>query len=229
MLGEKRQPWIVMSASIQNPHFLLRRLHSLFGLVPVGAFLVFHLWENSQSRFGAAYYNEQVVGALQGLNYLFLIELFVIALPLLFHAGYGLLIIRDGRAEPGRYGYLRNWLYGLQRLSGLGLILFLLLHVGLTRIAGLFDPAISADLFGYMHQALSQPFVLALYLFGVLLAVFHLANGLATAAIVWGLTSSAESQRRFGWVCAGLGLLLAALGVHGLLGFLMAPTAGVTA
>jgi succinate dehydrogenase / fumarate reductase cytochrome b subunit len=215
-----------MSSSIENSHFLLRRLHSLLGLVPIGAFLVFHLWENSQSRFGAAHYNDEVVGALQGLNYLLLFELFLIALPLLFHAGYGLVIIGHGRAEPRRYRYLRNRLYWLQRLSGVGLILFLLLHVGLTRIAGLFDPSISADLFGHMRQALMQPAVFALYLAGLLLAVFHLANGLATAAIVWGLTASAEAQRRFGWVCAGLGLLLAALGVHGLLGFLIAPAAG---
>jgi succinate dehydrogenase / fumarate reductase cytochrome b subunit len=198
----------------------------LLGLVPVGVFLIFHLWENSQSRFGATYYNEEVVGALQGLNYLLIIELVVIALPLLFHAGYGLLIIGRARAEPRRYPYLRNWLYWLQRFSGLGLILFLLLHVGLTRISGLFDPSIGADLFGAMKQALAQPAMFMLYLVGVLLAVFHLANGIATAAIVWGLTTSAEAQRRFGWLCAGFGLLLSAIGVHGLLGFLIAPGAG---
>jgi succinate dehydrogenase / fumarate reductase cytochrome b subunit len=216
-----------MSASILQRHFLLRRLHSLLGLVPVGAFLIFHLWENSQSRLGAAHYNEQVVGALQRLNYLPVIELVVIALPLLFHGLYGLVIIRDGHPEPLAYGFLRNRLYWLQRLSGVALILFLLLHVGLTRLAGMLDPSIHADLFGYMQQSLADPLIFGLYLIGLLLAVFHLANGVATAAIVWGLTTSAAAQRRFGWFCAGLGILLAALGVHGLIGFLIAPGAGV--
>ena len=217
-----------MPASIDNTHFLLRRLHSLLGLLPVGAFLVFHLWENSQSRFGAAHYNERVVGALKGLNYLPVIEALVIALPLLFHAGYGLAIIGSGRAEPLRYGFLRNRFYWLQRVSGVALIAFLLLHVGLTRIAGLFEPSIGADLFAHMQQALSQPAVFGLYLTGLLLAVFHLANGLSSAAIAWGLTTSAAAQRRFGWFCTGFGLLLAALGLHGLTGFLTAagPAAG---
>jgi succinate dehydrogenase / fumarate reductase cytochrome b subunit len=218
-----------MPASIDNTHFLLRRLHSLLGLLPVGAFLVFHLWENSQSRFGAAHYNERVVGALKGLNYLPIIEIIVIALPLLFHAGYGLAIINSGRAEPLRYGFLRNRFYWLQRVSGVALILFLLLHVGLTRIAGLFEPSIGADLFAHMQQALSQPAVFGLYLAGLLLAVFHLANGLSTAAIAWGLTTSTAAQRRFGWFCTGFGLLLAALGLHGLTGFLTAPGSGAGA
>jgi succinate dehydrogenase / fumarate reductase cytochrome b subunit len=216
-------PVAAMSASIANRHFVLRRLHSLFGLVPVGAFLVFHLWENSQSRFGAEHYNEHVVGAIARLNYLPVIELVAIALPLLFHAGYGLMILGGGRAEPLRYPWLRNRLYWLQRLSGAGLLLFLLLHLGMTRIAGLVDPAIAEDLFGHMRDALSNPAMLALYLAGLWLAVFHLANGLSTAAIAWGLTTSAEAQRRFGWVCAGIGLLLGAMGTHGLLGFLIAP------
>jgi succinate dehydrogenase / fumarate reductase, cytochrome b subunit len=212
-----------VSSSISNRHFLLRRLHSLLGVVPVGAFLAFHLWENSQSRFGAEHFNEEVVGALAGLNYLPFIEIGLIALPLAFHAFYGLAIIREGRAEPMRYGYLRNWLYWMQRLSGIGLVVFILLHVGMTRIAGLLDPAIHADLFGHMRSALSNSLVFDLYLIGLWLAVAHFANGLATAAISWGLTTSAAAQARFGWVCLGLGLLLGVIGTHGLLGYLIAP------
>ena len=219
---------VVMSVSIANRHFVLRRLHSLFGLLPVGAFLAFHLWENSQSRFGAAYYNEHVVGAIARLNYLPVIELVAIALPLLFHAGYGLVILGAGHAEPLRYPWLRNRLYWLQRVSGVGLLLFLLLHVGMTRIAAMVDPAIGDDLFGHMRMALSQPAVLALYLAGLWLAVFHLGNGLSTAAIAWGLTTSAAAQRRFARVCVAVGLVLGAIGTHGLTGFLTAPAGGAS-
>lgn len=209
-----------MSASIDNRHFLLRRLHSLVGLLPIGGFLVFHLWENSQSRLGAEHYNRDVVGALQGMNYLVLIELVLIALPLLFHAGYGIVITRQARPELRRYPYVRNWLYWLQRLSGLGILAFLLLHVGLTRLQGILEPAIRVDLYGHMQALLSQPWMLALYLAGLLLAVFHLANGLWSMAIVWGLTTSPRAQTLFGHVCVGVGVLLTALGLHGLIGFL---------
>lgn len=209
-----------MSASIENPHFLLRRLHSLFGLLPIGAFLVFHLWENSQSRFGALHYNDKVVGWLQDLNYLPLLELFVIALPLLFHAAYGLVILRSGRAEMTRYRYPRNRLYWLQRTSGIAILLFLLVHVGLTRGYTFVKPTVGDDLFTHMQQILTQPWMFVIYLAGLLLSVFHLANGLWNMAIVWGLTTSARAQRLFGYLCAAIGVLLAALGIHGLIGFL---------
>jgi succinate dehydrogenase / fumarate reductase cytochrome b subunit len=76
------------------------------------------------------------------------------------------------------------------------------------------------DLFAHMQALLSQPWMLALYLVGLLLSVFHLANGLVSMAIGWGLTTSVRAQALFGWVCGLIGLLAAAMGVHGLLGFL---------
>jgi len=210
-----------MTASINNPHFLLRRLHSLLGLLPVGGFLAFHLWENSQSRFGAAHYNEHVVGWLQGLNYLVVMELFVIALPLLFHAGYGLVILRGGSRDWNRFPWLHHRLYFLQRLSGVAILLFLLFHVGWTRLWGLYEPAIRVDLYSHMQSLLSQPWVFVLYLVGLLLSVFHLSNGLWTMAISWGLTTSVAAQRLWFTVCSGLFLLLSAMGVHGMLGFVL--------
>jgi len=210
-----------MSASIHNPHFLLRRLHSLFGLLPVGGFLIFHLWENSHSRFGPTHYNEEVVAWLQGLNYLVPIEIFVIALPLLFHAGYGLLVLRSGDNDwGGRFPWLHYRFYWLQRLSGVAILVFLLLHLGLTRLWGLWEPAVRLDLFSHMQSLLSQPPIFLIYLAGLLLSVFHLSNGLWSMAIAWGLTTTAQAQQRWAYLCGGLFLLLIALGMHGLLGFL---------
>jgi len=208
------------SASIHNSHFLLRRLHSLFGLVPVGAFLMFHLWENSQSRFGAEHFNQEVVGWLQGLNYLILLEIFVIALPLLFHAGYGLLVIGGSRPEPVRYPFMHNRLYLLQRISGVGVLLFLLLHVGWTRLYGIWEPAVRADMFGHMQALLSNPVTLLIYVLGLLLAVFHLSYGIWSMAISWGLTTTAAAQARLFRVAMALALLLAAMGMQGVWGFL---------
>jgi len=209
-----------MSASIDNLHFLLRRLHSLLGLLPIGGFLVFHLWENSQSRLGAEHYNGVVVASLQQMNYLPLLEIFVIALPLLFHAGYGLVIAAGAHPELRRYPFARNWLYWLQRASGVGILLFLVVHVGLTRFWGLVEPAVRADLYGHMQGLLAQPWMFGFYALGLLLAVFHLANGLWAMGLVWGVTTSARAQRLSGRACAALGVLLAALGLHGLIGFL---------
>jgi len=42
------------------------------------------------------------------------------------------------------------------------------------------------------------------YPLGILASCYHLANGMWTAAITWGLTVSAGAQRRWGYVCAGL-------------------------
>src|SRR5690242_16545401 len=47
------------SAAKHDYSFLLRKLHSLTGIVPVGAYLVDHLWSNSYSLVGEMNYNVQ--------------------------------------------------------------------------------------------------------------------------------------------------------------------------
>jgi succinate dehydrogenase / fumarate reductase cytochrome b subunit len=210
-----------MQASIHNPHFLIRRLHSMLGLVPIGGFLVFHLWENSQSRFGPNHYNEQVVGWLQGLNYLTLLEIVVIAIPLFLHAGYGLVIFYGGKSNIKTYPWPANLRYTLQRLSGIAILFFLLLHVGWTRIWGIWNPSVKADLFSHMQLLLGNPLIFTLYLAGLLLSVFHLCNGLWSMAISWGITTNPQAQKTCFYLCAVLALLLSALGLHGMLGFIL--------
>jgi succinate dehydrogenase / fumarate reductase cytochrome b subunit len=211
-----------VSTSIQNPHFLLRRAHSLLGLLPAGGFLLFHLWENSQSRMGMEHYNEYIVEKIRDMNYVVLLEIFVIGLPLAFHAIYGLVIWWKGKSNVTTYGYLRNWGWWLQRISGLGILLFLILHVGGTRILAIFDEDVSGDMFGHMESLLSNPGFLVAYLTGLVLAVFHLCNGLWSMSIVWGITTSVRSQKIMQSAMAVVFVVATALGIHGVLGFFVA-------
>jgi succinate dehydrogenase / fumarate reductase cytochrome b subunit len=209
------------SASVENPHFLLRRIHSVVGLVPVGAFLLFHLWENSQSRFGQEHYNTYVVEKIQNTNYIFLLEIFVIALPILFHAIYGLVVFWMGRSNVTHYGYFRNWMWWLQRWSGVGILLFLLMHVIGTRIVAIWSEAVRQDMFSHMRNLLSEPAFLVPYLWGLVLTTFHFCNGVWSASIVWGLTTTPRAQKIMQVVMGIVFVVITALGIHGMLGFFL--------
>ncbi|MBN1945649.1 MAG: succinate dehydrogenase [Bradymonadales bacterium] len=211
-----------MDASIKNTHFLARRIHSLLGLIPVGAFLVFHMWENSQSRFGPEHYNTFVVEKIKSLNYVLFFEIFAIAIPILAHAVYGIIIWWNGKTNVYKYGYFRNWMWWFQRLSGFGILAFLLIHVGLTRIYSALvgpDHLVNENMFAYMQQQLSNPAMFAVYLVGMILAVVHFTNGLWTMGISWGLTTSVRSQKIMQVVWAALAVVIIAMGIHSLVGF----------
>ncbi len=196
----------------------LRRLHSLTGILPVGAFLAFHLYINSKSVQGSASYRA-ATGELPKLPLVILIELLVIALPILFHMVLGLLIIVTGQVNTSRFPYERNWGYVAQRVSGLYLVIFILYHVWTTRFsAAALGP--EGDLFALMGKQLANPGVFVFYVLGVASAAYHLGNGLFGFAIHWGITNGRRAQRRaaaLGWAVA---IALTLVGVKSLLGFL---------
>ena len=55
------------------------------------------------------------------------------------------------------------------------------------------------------------------YALGVLCSVYHLANGIWTFLITWGITVGPQSQARSGYVCAVIGIALGLLGLGALL------------
>ena len=61
--------------------------------------------------------------------------------------------------------------------------------------------------------------VWAFYLLGIWSATFHFANGLWTAAIAWGLTTTARAQKRWGNVCLVFFIAMTLLGTIAWLAF----------
>ena len=79
----------------------------------------------------------------------------------------------------------------LQRITGVFLVVFIAWHIYQTRI----QKALGAEVdFDMMADILSNPFMLAFYIAGVLAATFHLANGVWSFLVTWGITQSPRSQ-----------------------------------
>jgi succinate dehydrogenase / fumarate reductase, cytochrome b subunit len=214
-------------------HFLLRRLHSLTGIIPIGAFLLIHFYTNYQAvgPGGAERFNEEV-RHLQENPLIIWAELFGIGAPILFHAFYGLFLAGEGRWNVGRYGYRANWRYVFQRISGVLLLFFIGYHVWMTRLRTVFYPEMFTTngghvSFDYMHGYLTEAHLglptWILYVVGVTAATLHLANGLWGFLIHWGLTTGPRAQKISAYACAGLGIGLTLFGLNALAAFIIVP------
>ncbi len=198
-------------------HFWLRRLHSLSGIVPVGGFLAFHLYENYTATKGADAYNKMTHG-LQELPFAVAMEVAIIIVPLLFHGVYGLFVTSTARPNVVSSRYVRNWMYLLQRVTGVIVFAFILFHLWTTRFVQLQDHE-SLDLFRQVQAAVANPWIYAFYVAGILSATFHLANGVWSFSIVWGLTVGPRAQRRMMYVAAAVFVVLSFLGIRSIQAF----------
>lgn len=172
-------------------HFFNRKLHSLLGVIPVGVFLVQHLFINHFIIYGEDRFNS-AVHFMEQLPLRIFLETFVIYLPLLYHAIYGLYIAFQARNNVTNYGYFRNVMFMLQRATGVILIIFIAWHVWETRVAAAFGAEVSAQMMG---DIFSSPVMIAFYILGVLAATFHFANGMWSFCVTWGITVGPKAQR----------------------------------
>jgi len=232
---------------LQKHHLLLRRLHSLTGIVPIGVFLIMHLTTNSSIVWGALNGRAQGEGLERGIatfqhevawiNNLPLLLLTEIALwgAIFFHSVLGFVYAFSGKANVGNYAYRDNWRYALQRISGYVGFVFIVYHIATLRWGWTFlvpggtqwshhfaSSTLAEALRGSSDNiTMAGILVSGLYFAGVTMLVFHFANGLWTAAITWGLTISDKAQKRWGYACAAIGVGLMGAGWSALAGFLL--------
>ena len=199
--------------------FLWRRLHSLSGVLPLGAFLCDHVVENRSALRGPAAYDEMVnqVNTLLPRPFFYALELVTIIVPLAYHALYGVWVAATGRPNVGRYAYASNWGYLAQRVTGVIALLFLLVHVGTLRtwvtLLGNHLAPVNADgldLVTYRDVAahlgnpaslgvqsiLAGDHIFALYGIGTLCTIWHFTYGLKGFCWTWGIAVGRLAQRR---------------------------------
>lgn len=211
---------------LSRQHFALRRLHSLTGIVPIGAFLFNHLLTNSTAFLGERHFDEHVQW-IHSMPWLLAIEIVFIFLPIAFHAGYGVVIALQGRPNHAAYPYMDNWRYTLQRVTAWILIVFIAAHLLHFRFAHWFGAPEYKDANPYFFAFTAVGFEawlpmwtwIVVYLIGLTAAVFHLCNGIVTFCITWGIVIGDESRKRVSVVAGGLAVLLMAWGLASLYAF----------
>lgn len=199
------------------PRTLARRLHAISGVVPVGAFLAFHLFVNASAARGPDAYNA-TARRLQQFPVAVLIETVVIVLPLVFHGVYGLFVIAaepPGAAHPGPAGRV---LSVFQRVTGVFLFAFILFHLWTTRLIQVRDHE-DLDLFRLMQAALASPWIHALYVAGILSAAGHLSAGLWSFSRLGSLAGASRARGAVAIVAVAVFVLLSAVGLRSLAAF----------
>ncbi|WP_246197338.1 succinate dehydrogenase cytochrome b558 subunit [Cytobacillus depressus] len=209
-------PLIQSRPSNKRGKFVLSRLHSLAGLIPLGLFLIQHLMGNALAIQGSERFNEHVQ-FMTSLPFLLVLEIVFIALPLLFHAVYGIYLSFISKPNAHVYKYGRNISFLLQRITGVITFIFVIYHVWALRIG----PALKGTEvnFQLVSEHLSNPFIFVFYLAGVLSTVYHFSNGISTAFITWGITIGPASQKTVRRICSGVFVILAVMSVWSLLSF----------
>jgi len=226
----------------------IRCIHSACGLI-FGAFLVEHIAATAVGLQPGLFelYMRGVHAAirqapwLEVLAFLPLVTLVPFGLYLLAKAG-----LRYDVKKCKRGGKLR---YFLQRVSAVVILAFIAFHLLSLRdwgprFAGTEAPssAVSTavadsarttfstsvrqvwDFLPSADATSSARFaVMAFYLLGTVAVIYHLANGLWTGTIAWGLTPSAVAQQRSLWAFSAFGIILLLLGVLGWYAFVVAP------
>ena len=200
----------------QSSSFLLKRLMSITGMLPVGGFLLQHFFSNSYILVSTQAFDEHSK-FLTSLPMVVLLELGMIYFPIALHAALGLVIIYRGENNFTDYGWFRNWMFFFQRLSGFLALVFIATHSYTTRIKS-FLAGIDMTA-AHMSAILKQPFWLWFYFAGVVMVMFHFSNGLWSFLVTWGITIGKRAQKVSAALTMGLFVVMALWGIRILLQF----------
>jgi len=204
--------------------FLLRKLHQITGIVPLGLYFLVHMYTNSTVMSGEKVFEDHVTD-IHHLPFLIFIETFGIFIPLVFHSVYGIFISAEARNNGISYGYARNWFYIFQRVTGIFLFFFLTFHILNLRfglIPGLNTTPVAGNAtlaYDIVAREFAIPWVMILYILGITATAWHLAYGLFLFAVDWGIVIGEKAQRYLLYGSVAAAVFLSAIGINAAVAF----------
>jgi succinate dehydrogenase / fumarate reductase, cytochrome b subunit len=174
--------------------FFWRKLHSLSGIIPIGAYFADHIWSNSYALVGVPNYDHQSL-ELQTVPWRLPLEIAIIWAPIAYHALYGFVVWGRGKNNLLSYPWLGNGMFTLQRWTGLLAFLFIGWHLYDERFA-----THGMSTYKDVYLTMQNPWFYAFYLIGVVAISIHLGVGIWNFLCKWGLAATVKSQRAAGWL-----------------------------
>ncbi len=172
--------------------FLRARLASVLAVAPLGAWTVVHVWNNLAVYQGGQAW-EQSVQTHNPVSTL--VVSIVVLVPLVLHTIWGLGRLTNFKPNNGNYNYFNNLKYILQRASAVGVLLFILAHLFLAFFQPRFLEGHPEPFREIAYEMRFNKPTLPVYLLGTLGVAYHLANGIYTFAMGWGITTGRNGLR----------------------------------
>lgn len=192
---------------------IVRKLFTISGILPLGAFLLEHLYVA-----GSALRGERALASsmriLEGLPRA--LEIALILVPLALHAAFGIFIIAFRVRAPLPYLYATR-VTVMMRLTAIIALAFIAFHVYEFRVR---VPGVTPEsAFSVLAARLSTtesgiPVYALFYLLGVTATVFHFTAGLWGSLVMWRLIVSERAKSIGRWGFGVLGLALCLVGAN---------------
>jgi succinate dehydrogenase / fumarate reductase cytochrome b subunit len=196
--------------TLRTSDFLRARLGSLLAFLPLGVWSIAHLWNNLAAFDGpeawtraVTEYPHPVAQVVTGI---------VVLVPLVLHTVWGVRRMATSRPNNVRYTTYANLKYLLQRLSAIGLLLFLGAHLWLAMLRPRLTTGHAEPFTSLAHEVHFHMPTLVVYLLGTLALAYHLANGLHTQLMAWGIVSSRRALKKLDAVALLLFFVFLAMG-----------------
>ena len=183
-----------------------------------------HLWTYSSALAGQHAF-ERSYETRGNSPYGWLLDAFLVWLPLAFHAGYGIVLSFEARPNVKRYPFARHWAYLWQRVTGVIVLAFIGWHAYEYPIQIALGNLQRDQLFSKLCGSLSSttstgiPLLAVGYLVGIAATCYHFANGLANFCFSWGITSSRRATQRALGLAGIVAILLFVLGASSVIYF----------
>lgn len=175
-------------------NFFWQRSATILALLPLGVWVVVHVWRNLSAFDSPQAWSQSVVHQPHPIAAA--ITWTIVLLPLVLHTIWGLGRVMQSRPNNGHYNYFGNFRYLIQRVTALGVLAFVGAHIWLAFLHPRVVEGHAETFEDIAWHMRNHPPTLAVYMLGTLAVMYHLGNGLATSAMAFGIGTTQRSQKR---------------------------------